>query len=159
MSAGTKVVYVGGDHIANALSSTQVSSKWASGPQYKHDVNSSPFNYNTLYFRYYALTPLQWVSHAGGKYNQTQSTIYASGGNAGTSLFAYYSVTAPTSYVWSATWSGQCDRWYSWPSGNRTDVSVYLNPGQTGGTLRLECAMYNGGTLLGTGVYYLDVSP
>ena len=30
---------------------------------------------------------------------------------------------------------------------------------EEGGVLRVECEMYNGSTLLGTGFYYLYVSP
>ena len=100
--------------------------------------------------------PAYYITTSLGNYSGT-STIYASGGYAGITLLAYSNSTTPTSYVWSATWTGQCDRWYSWPSGNKTDISVYLNPGHTGGVLCVECKMYNGSTLLGTATYYLYV--
>jgi hypothetical protein len=42
-----------------------------------------------------------------------------------------------------------------WPTGSHADFSFYLDPGDEGGVLAIECEMYSGYTLLGTGVYYL----
>lgn len=40
-----------------------------------------------------------------------------------------------------------------------SDVSVYLNPGQSGGTLVLTCRIYNSTSYIGTATHYLIITP
>ena len=103
--------------------------------------------------------PSYYIGTSAGDYSGG-STIYAdSSGYASIALFAFSNVSSPGSYVWSAQFYGQANSWYLWPSGNRADIGVYLYSWHAGGTLRIECAMYSGGSLLGTGFYYLDILP
>lgn len=85
------------------------------------------------------------------------ANINFTSGYAGTTLVARNkaTVTTPDTYVWSATFSGDCDRYYIWPTGGRADVSIYVNDGQTGGVMRVICEMYKGSTLLATAYMYV----
>ena len=53
---------------------------------------------------------------------------------------------------------GECNRWYIWPTAGKADVSVYLDPWHTGGSLRVECKIYTGNTIVNTVFFYLDVT-
>ena len=105
----------------------------------------------------------QASTNSGSAYISGQSNLTAdANGYAGATLTAYPNSTY--TYIWSGIFYGQCDRWYLWPSGGlgtgpNADVSVYLNPGQSGGTLVLICRIYNGTTYIGTATHYLNVAP
>jgi len=103
----------------------------------------------------YFTSPSQGINNGG------QSTVYAdSNGYASAVLFTTVpSMAVSYSFVWSSLFYGQYDRWYLWPSGNRADISVYLNPGQSGGTLRVVCDIYIGSDKVTSTYYYLDVLP
>ncbi len=112
---------------------------------------------------YTALTMAQASTNSGSAYISGQSNLTVdTNGYAGATLTAY--PNAAYTYIWSGIFYGQCDRWYLWPSGGlgtgaNADVSVYLNPGQSGGTLVLTCRIYNGTTYIGTATHYLNVAP
>lgn len=91
--------------------------------------------------------PTVYIGKSQEDYSSGSSSINAPGGNATTTLYAYTKTGTPTSYSWNAEFYGECDRWYTYPSGNRLDVSVYLNSQHYGGSLRITCAMYNGSSL------------
>ena len=93
-------------------------------------------------------------SDTGGSYS-----MRASGGYAGISLYAFPQMSSGLTYAWSATWTGQCDRWYIWPNGRMADLSVYLNSGHSGGTLRINCEISVGGVLASSLYYYLEILP
>lgn len=103
--------------------------------------------------------PTVYIGKSQEDYSSGSSSINAPGGNATTTLYAYTKTGTPTSYSWNAEFYGECDRWYTYPSSNRLDVSVYLNSQHYGGSLRITCAMYNGSSLIGTATYYLNVNP
>ena len=83
--------------------------------------------------------------------------------------YAYTTLTATPSnsnytYLWSGEFYGQCDRWYVSPNGtygtgNTANVSIYLNPNDTGGTLMVTCRVFNGTTFIGSGSAYINVTP
>jgi len=162
-SAGTKVWYGGAkypyDHSAIVVSSTKFSSKWGSAPRFTHNIDDSPYDVSQL--KYYQLSPppLFYVSIGSGYCLHSTINVGSSGGYASRSLYAYASQSNPNSYVWSASWSGQCANWSMTPVGNRADCNVTLNSGQSGGTLSVTCDMYNGGTFLGTATHLLNVYP
>lgn len=95
------------------------------------------------------------------------NNLNISGGGAisfDSSGYAYGSLTAnPNNYSYTYLWSGEflgsCDRWYIWPAsseyGPSVDVSIYLNPGQPGGTLVVNCYVFNGNTYIGKASTYL----
>jgi subtilisin family serine protease len=86
-------------------------------------------------------------------------TMYVgSGGYAGITLYNFPQIVG-LSYTWSAQFYGDCDGWFLWPYGDRADVSVYLSPGQSGGTLRILCEVFVGSTFVGSSYYYLHVYP
>lgn len=82
--------------------------------------------------------------------------------------YAYTTLTVSPSntnytYIWSGQFNGEYDRWYIWPSGNgygnTADISIYLNPMDSGGTLAITCMVFNGINYIGTGSTYLYVTP
>ena len=75
--------------------------------------------------------PTVYIGKSQEDYSSGSSSINAPGGNATTTLYAYTKTGTPTSYSWNAEFYGECDRWYTYPSGNRLDVSVYLTPNIT----------------------------
>ena len=77
--------------------------------------------------------PTVYIGKSQEDYSSGSSSINAPGGNATTTLYAYTKTGTPTSYSWNAEFYGECDRWYTYPSGNRLDVSVYLNSQHYGG--------------------------
>lgn len=83
--------------------------------------------------------PTVYIGKSQEDYSSGSSSINAPGGNATTTLYAYTKTGTPTSYSWNAEFYGECDRWYTYPSGNRLDVSVYLNSQHYGGSLRITC--------------------
>ncbi len=85
-------------------------------------------------------------------------SLSPSGGYAGAALNLYVDhATAPTSYTWSAEFSGECNRWYIWPHNGRADVSVYLDSGDSGGLLRITCKVYSGSSLIYTAYCYVNI--
>jgi len=104
-------------------------------------------------------SPPFYIAPTPGDYSGGSTTYANSSGYASFYVYAYATLSFPNSYVWSAQFYGQCNRWYLWPSYDRADISVYLDPGHSGGTLRIECGMYIGGTIIGTAFYYLEVLP
>lgn len=99
-----------------------------------------------------------YTIHAAESTSNGEVSLSAdSSGYAGTTAYATCSGTQPTRYEWSATFDGDCNRYYIWPNGARADISVYLEPGDTGGLMRVTCDMYNGSTYLGTGYLYVFV--
>ena len=153
------------DHSAKRITSGanagKYESKWGNWGCYIHAKNESPYDAsNCRYFKetpppaYYIKSGSDICGYPG------QGTYYVnSSGYAGVALYAYATSSSPNNYVWSAMWGGQCNAWFQWPNGSMADHSIYLNYGQSGGLLRVECKMYNGGTLLGTAYYYMTISP
>ena len=88
-----------------------------------------------------------------------QSYITAdSNGYAGVTLSASPN-SSSYSYFWTASFYGDCDRWYIWPSGANANISVYLNPEQAGGTLITTCRIYQNSTFIGSASHYLQINP
>ncbi len=155
----SKVSYQSDNHSAVKTGSDMFISKWGSGALVRHHKNQSPYNASQLsYYRRFNPPPY----YIGNTYDNDSgsSTVSANGsGFIGTSLNAYTAPTTqtqPTSYVWSANFGSI--RGYLYPNGSLVNINMYLDSG-SGGSVRLECAMYRGSTLLSTGFYYLQVTP
>ena len=147
-----------GDHSSIINSSNSYTSKWGAAPLITHNYNDTPYGTATsLYKRYNP--PNYYISTVIDEWGG-QSTIYANGSgyaSARLELFKYPTAVTPTSYVWTATlYTGQFT-WNLSPSGSIVYADVMLGYGQSG-CLRIVCATYNGGTLLGSSTYYLYVN-
>lgn len=158
--AATKVSYLSDNHSAVTTSTPNILiSKWGPGPLMRHPKDHCPYDASSLKYMKKNDMPTVYIGKSREDYSSGSSSINAPGGNATTTLYAYTKTGTPTSYSWNAEFYGECDRWYTYPSGNRLDVSVYLNSQHNGGSLRITCAMYNGSSLIGTATYYLNVNP
>lgn len=157
VSQGTKVSYTNDNHSAVTTETANVFiSKWGDGPLVRHLKDRCLYESTGLNYYKAHQNPDYYIGRYTYDYDPNY-TIYATGGYAGISVSAYSNSISPTRYEWSAVFYGDCDRYYIWPSGARADLSVYLNNNNYGGTLRVECKMYNGSTLLETCYYYLSV--
>lgn len=157
--AATKVSYLNDNHSAVTTSTPNIFiSKWGPYALMRHPKDHCPFNASNLLYLKKNDMPTVYIGKSPEDYRSGSSTIYASGGNASTPLNAYAKTGTPTSYSWNAEFYGTCDRWFLNPSGNRADISVYLNPQHSGGSLRITCSMYNGSSLIGTATYYLYIN-
>lgn len=137
------------------------------GYDFDHDYLGGSWNYEVgfglvnmkaaLDAAHASITSSNAVTLSGNTYLTTNTSNYA-----GTTLTVSPNYLGYT-YFWSATFTGSCDRWYIWPSndghGSSADISIYLNPGQSGGTLRVSCKVYNGLTYIGTNYTFVNVSP
>lgn len=158
--AATKVSYLSDNHSAVTTSTPNIFiSKWGEYALMRHPKAHCPFDASSLKYMKKNDMPTVYIGKSQEDYSSGSSSINAPGGNATTTLYAYTKTGTPTSYSWNAEFYGECDRWYTYPSGNRLDVSVYLNSQHYGGSLRITCAMYNGSSLIGTATYYLNVNP
>lgn len=93
------------------------------------------------------------VSISGQSYISVNNNGYA-----GTTLSASPYNSSYT-YFWTASYYGDCNSWYIWPNGSNADISVYLNPGQSGGTLIATCRVYHNSTFIGSASHYLQINP
>lgn len=94
------------------------------------------------------------VSMTGGQTNLNSG----GSGYVGTSFTIPY--TSGYRYYWCGSYTGTCDRWYVTPNGNNSsvgNVSVYLNPGQSG-VLTVTCRMYSNTAYIGKATQYVYVS-
>ncbi len=94
------------------------------------------------------------VSLTGGQTNLNSG----GSGYVGTSFTTSYN--SGYKYYWSGSYTGTCDRWYVTPNGNNSNVgnvSVYLNPGQSG-TLAVTCRVYSNTAYIGKATQYVYVS-
>jgi len=158
-SSGNKVAYMSDNHSAVVVTGDNFISKWGPYPLMSHHKNYSPYNASQVNYYKRFNPPAYYIGGVSYEDYSGSSTVYANNGLASIRLYAYkaYNSTTPTSYTWSATWTGQCNSWYQYPGGNYADHNIYINSGQSGGTLRVECKIYYGGTLLYTAFYYLSV--
>lgn len=93
------------------------------------------------------------VSMTGGQTNLNSG----GSGYVGTSFTIPY--TSGYRYYWSGSYTGACDRWYVTPNGNNSNVgnvSVYLNPGQSG-VLAVTCRVYSDTANIGKATQYVYV--
>ncbi len=105
-------------------------------------------------------TATSYVSYGSVAITGGQTTLSSgSSGYVGTTFTA-----TPTNnnykYFWSGSYTGTCDRWFVTPNtsyGSTGNVSVYLNPGQSG-VLAVTCRVFNGSTYVGTATKYVNVS-
>ena len=94
------------------------------------------------------------ITFSGGQTNLNSG----GSGYVGTSFTASYN--SGYRYYWSGSYSGTCDRWFVTPNGvnsNVGNVSVYLNPGQSG-TLAVTCRVYSNTAYIGKATQYVYVS-
>lgn len=158
-SAPTKVSYLSDNHSAVTTSvPNMLISKWGRYALMNHPVSHCPYDASNLLYLKKNDKPDVYIGKNKEDYRSGSSSINAPGGNATITLYAYTKKESPTSYKWNAEFYGECDRWYTTPSGNRLDVSVYLNPQHSGGSLRITCDIFNGSSLIGTATYYLNVN-
>lgn len=158
-----KISYTSSNHsaVSSVIDPNVFISKWGDGPLMKHEKSDCPYSTRTLaYFKKYDV-PKYYIGVDTQDYGSSSSTVYATGGHAEKVLYAYYNRYAqvPTSYEWSATFSGSYDRWYIYPSGSRVEISAYLNSMNSGGMMRITCKVYSGSTLLDAPTYSLFIMP
>jgi|GEM_PF-203999 len=112
---------------------------------------------------YSALLMTQSISsyYSGGmSLNGGQTTLNSNGtGYVGTTFTASPN-NSNYKYYWSGTYTGTCDRWFVTPNTPYSpigNVSVYLNPGQSG-VLTVTCRVYSNTAFIGSSTQYIYVS-
>ena len=102
-----------------------------------------------------------YYSYGNNMYFDGGQTTLNSGGSGyvGTTFTAYPN-NNNYKYYWSGSYTGTCDRWFVTPNtpySSIGNVSVYLNPGQSG-VLTVTCRVYNDTTYIGKITQYVYVS-
>lgn len=113
--------------------------------------------YSALDMTYSTYSTTQSFSLSG-----PSSLVVDSSGYASTQIYASPSNLSYT-YFWSISFDGEYDRYYLWPIGSNNhspsaDVSIYLNPGDAGGRVEINCNVYYGSAFLGSATKFIYVN-
>lgn len=89
-----------------------------------------------------------------------QTTLNSGGSGYVGTTFTAYPNNNNYNYYWSGSYTGTCDRWFVTPNtpySSIGNVSVYLNPGQSG-VLTVTCRVYSNTAYIGKITQYVYVS-
>ena len=155
---GTKISYLSDNHSAVRTGTPNVFiSKWGYGPLVRHQKDDCPYDASSLSYYKIDDRPDIYIGQSIDDYTGAGPTIYSSTNHTEFTLHAYPHRATVTRYVWSASFTGNCSRWYTYPNNDVLSLSMYFANQGDSGQLNVSCSMYNGSTLVGVANYYVVI--